>query len=342
MKWYEDTLTDEDIIISSRVRLARNISKYPFAVKMNDNEAESILKAVKDSIINDRTPLGSSFRFYNMNETEENLKLDLMARHLISPGMVKSNHPSGAIVMDDESVSIMVNEEDHIRIQTFAVGDNIEKAYDLADKIDNIMEETLDYAFDEKYGFITSCPTNFGTGLRASYMMHLPCLERTGNIKQIINAVSKYGITVRGLYGEGTEALGSIYQISNQVTLGKSEKEILELLVKVGNIVKEQEIRIRETLIAKDKTSFADMIYRSYGILANAKKISAGEAMEHLSNVRLGFISGVLEKKRPLFPTNSIVIYTQPAVLQMRAGCDLSPDKRDAMRAAYINKMFEN
>lgn len=342
MKWYEDILTDEDIIISSRVRLARNIKKYPFAVKMNDTEAEAVLKAVKESVMNERTPLGNRFSFYNMAETEDNLKLDLMARHLISPDMVKSKRPSGVLVMDDESISIMINEEDHIRIQTFAAGDNIDKAYDLADKIDNMMEETLDYAFDEKYGFITSCPTNFGTGLRASYMMHLPCLEKTGNIKQIINAVSKYGITVRGIYGEGTEALGSIYQISNQVTLGKSEKEILELLKKVGNIVKEQEIRIREMLIAKDKIAFTDRIYRSYGILANAKKISAGEAMEHLSNVRLGILSGLLEKKKPLFPVNSIIVSTQPAVLQMRAGYDLTPDKRDAMRAAYINKMFEN
>ncbi|MBQ2753427.1 MAG: protein arginine kinase, partial [Firmicutes bacterium] len=314
MKWYEDILTDEDIIISSRVRLARNIKKYPFAVKMNDTEAEAVLKAVKESVMNERTPLGNRFSFYNMAETEDNLKLDLMARHLISPDMVKSKRPSGVLVMDDESISIMINEEDHIRIQTFAAGDNIDKAYDLADKIDNMMEETLDYAFDEKYGFITSCPTNFGTGLRASYMMHLPCLEKTGNIKQIINAVSKYGITVRGIYGEGTEALGSIYQISNQVTLGKSEKEILELLKKVGNIVKEQEIRIREMLIAKDKIAFTDRIYRSYGILANAKKISAGEAMEHLSNVRLGILSGLLEKKKPLFPVNSIIVSTQPAV----------------------------
>ena len=342
MKWYEDILTDEDIIISSRVRLARNVSKYPFAIKMEDDEAEAVLKAVKDSVMNERTPLGERFSFYNMNDTEENLKLDLMARHLISPDMVKTKRPSGVLVMDDESISIMINEEDHIRIQTFAPGDNIEKAFDLADKIDSVMEETIDYAFDEKYGYITSCPTNFGTGLRASYMMHLPCLERTGNIKQVINAVSKYGVTVRGIYGEGTEALGSIYQISNQVTLGKSEKEILELLKKVGNIVKEQEIKIREKLIDKDKIAFTDRIYRSYGILANAKKISAGEAMEHLSDVRLGFLSGVLEKKKPPFPINSIIISTQPAVLQMRAGCKLSPDKRDAMRAAYINKMFQN
>ncbi|MBE6008596.1 MAG: protein arginine kinase [Lachnospiraceae bacterium] len=342
MKWYEDILTDEDIIISSRVRLARNIRKYPFAVKMNKNQAEAVLNDIKDSVLNERTPLGSRFKFYNMAETEENLKLDLMARHLISPDLVKTKRESGALVMDDESISIMINEEDHIRIQTFAAGDNIEKAYDLADKIDNIMEETLDYAFDEKYGFITSCPTNFGTGLRVSYMMHLPCLERTGNIKQIINAVSKYGITVRGIYGEGTEASGSIYQISNQVTLGKSEKETLELLKNVGNIVKEQEMKMREALIVKDRIAFADRIYRSYGILVNAKRISASEAMDCLSDVRLGYISGVLEKKRPLFPINSIIISSQPAVLQMRAGSKLSPEKRDAMRAAYINKMFEN
>ncbi len=342
MRWYDDIRTDEDIIISSRVRLARNLKKYPFPLKLDDIKAEEVVKNVKESVINERTPISSRFTFYNMKDIENDFKLDLMARHVISPALVNSDLPSGALVFDDESISVMINEEDHIRIQTFAAGDDIDKAFNLADKIDNIMEETLGFAFDEKYGFITSCPTNFGTGLRASFMMHLPCLEMTGKIKQIAYAVSKYGMTVRGIYGEGSEASGSIYQLSNQVTLGKSEKEIIELLKKVADMVKEQELKIRDLIIKEDKTAFMDRIYRSYGILTNAKKISAEEAMKCLSDARVGYISGILNKKKPDFPINSIMVAIQPAVMKNRTGTELSPGKRDAMRAAYINKMFEN
>ncbi len=341
MKWYEDIKTDEDIIISSRVRLARNLKKYPFAIKLNRIDADLVLKEVKDSIINDRTPLSNRFKFYDMMETNRIDKLDLMERHLISPDLVERQIPSGALVLDDESVSIMINEEDHIRIQTFAAGDDIEKAYDLADKIDNMMGETLDYAFDDKYGFVTSCPTNIGTGLRASFMMHLPCLEKTGNIKRIIQAVSKYGVTVRGIYGEGTEAVGSIYQISNQITLGKSEAEIIDILKKVSNMVKEQEIKMREYLMGKDSLSLEDDIFRAYGILKYSKKISASEAMKHLSAVRLGYLTGVLDKK-PSLPINSIMIEIQPEAIKKKMGGNPTHDKRDAARAAFINRIFEN
>lgn len=340
MKWYENAKTDEDIVISSRVRLARNIKKYPFSIKLTDKDAEAVVNDVKASVMNDRTPLGSRFRYYDMNEVTDGVKMELVEKHLISPDLAEKKRPSGALVLDDDSVSIMVNEEDHIRIQTFAAGDDIEAAYDLADKIDNIMEETLDYAFDDNYGFITSCPTNIGTGLRASYMMHLPCLEKTGNIRKVVQSVSKYGVTVRGIYGEGSDAIGSIYQISNQVTLGKSEEEIINILKKVGNMVKEQELKMRELLINRDKNEFLDKIYRSYGVLANAKKISAEEAFNCLSDVREGYISGVLDKKKPETPIYDIMTAIQPAALQNRIGAELTSDKRDVMRAKFLNKLF--
>lgn len=341
MKWYEDIKTDEDIIISSRVRLARNLRKYPFAAKLSRMDADAVLKEVKDSVLNDRTPLSASFKFYDMMETDRIEKLDLMERHLISPDLVERQIPSGVLVMEDESVSIMINEEDHVRIQTFVAGDNIEAVYDLADKIDNMMGETLDYAFDDKYGFITSCPTNIGTGLRASFMMHLPCHEKTGNIKKLISQVSKYGVTVRGIYGEGSESVGSIYQISNQITLGKSEAEIIEILKKVGNMIKENEIEMRNHILKNDELSFEDEVYRSYGILTNAKKISAAEAMKHLSNVRLGYLSGMLKEEKPKIPVNHIMIEIQPEVMRKKMGTNTTTAKRDAARAAYINKLFE-
>lgn len=340
MKWYEDTKADEDIIISSRVRLARNLKKYPFSMKLNENDAKKVVDEVKSSILNDRTFLGTKFDFYDMTDTAYEKKLDLMERHLISPDMVERNVPSGVLVMDDESVSIMINEEDHIRIQAFAAGDSIEAAYDLADKIDNMMGETLDYAFDEKFGFITACPTNFGTGLRASFMMHLPCLEKTGNIKNIIQSVSKYGMTVRGIYGEGSDSIGAIYQISNQVTLGKSEAEIIDMLKKVCNMVKEQEIKTRDYILSNEKMVILDKIYRSYGILKNAKLISADEAMKHLSMVRLGYITGLLDEKKPSVSLNGMMAAIQPGAIKNRMGANLTSDKRDAMRAAYINKLF--
>jgi Arginine kinase len=263
MKWYEEKIVDDGIVISSRVRLARNIKKYPFPQKISQQQSEKMIEELKGAVINERTPLGSQFKYVEVNKLSANEKRSMMESHIISPVMVDKVQNCGVLIKNDETVSIMLNEEDHIRIQTIFAGENIDKAWDLADKIDNLIEESVEYAFDEGCGYITSCPTNMGTGIRASVMIHVPALEGAGQMQNLVNALGKFGITVRGIYGEGTEPVGCIYQISNQITLGQSEDEIIKNLKNAVNFVKAQEIRFRENLVKNKKltlrTTFSEL-----------------------------------------------------------------------------------
>ena len=229
----------------------------------------------------------------------------------------------------------MINEEDHIRIQAFAAGDSIEAAYDLADKIDNMMGETLDYAFDEKFGYLTACPTNAGTGMRASVMMHLPALVMTGNISRVLQSFSGMGIAVRGMYGEGTNADGALYQISNSITLGLSEQEIIEKLKVVVNKISDMEKQAREMLMNNRKDDFTDKLMRSYGILKYAVKITSQEAKTMLSEVMLAQNMGIIECNGKMTPLE-LMIKSAPSVI---GGKDkLSPDERDKKRAELIRE----
>ncbi|MCI8342380.1 MAG: protein arginine kinase [Firmicutes bacterium] len=339
-KWYEDKAVDSGIVISSRVRLARNIKKYPFPGRMSDDEAKCVIKDVKDSLINERTPLGSQFRFIEVEKLAANEKRILMENHIISPVLMAKSESCGVLIKDDETISIMLNEEDHIRIQTVFPGQQIDNALSLADKIDDLIEESVEYAFSEKSGYITACPTNIGTGLRASFMVHLPALESQNRIVGVVNALGKFGITVRGTYGEGSEAFGSIYQISNQITLGASEEEIVKNIKNAVKFVEEQEMKARDSIIKNSSADFEDKIYRSYGIVTNARKISAREAMAHLSNIREGYITGILktcELEKSLY---SIMIGIQPGNIQngMEDGTDTG--KRDEKRAKYLRESF--
>lgn len=234
----------------------------------------------------------------------------------------------------------MLNEEDHLRIQSVAAGMDIDKAWDLADKIDDLLEESIEYAFDEQYGYLTSCPTNVGTGLRASYMIHIPALEATGQLQYMLQAISKLGMTVRGIYGEGTEALGSIYQISNQITLGQAEEDIIKNLKHITNQIIEQENKIRERFIKEQRMQIEDQLYRSYGILTNARVISGKEAMGLLSDIKLGYAMGLLEKTKPDMNIFQIMVYCQLGNLQKYIGRELSVSERDEARARFIRERF--
>ena len=239
-KWYEESL-DTDIVVSSRIRLARNYKKYPFSVKLSLPQAEKMIEETKKILLEGNTVLSREFEYISVFNNKPVNKRAMMESHVISPELVRKTSPCGVLVRNDESISIMVNEEDHLRIQSMAAGMNLYKAWDLADKIDNVLEESIEYAFDEALGYLTSCPTNVGTGMRASYMLHLPALEWSGQLQNILQAIGKLGFTVRGLYGEGTKAEGSYYQISNQITLGQSESEIIDNLDTVTMQIVEQE-----------------------------------------------------------------------------------------------------
>lgn len=338
-KWYKDSL-DTDIIVSSRIRLARNYKKHPFAVRLASNEAEKMIEETKKAILEGNTVLSREFDYISIFGKNPIDKRAMMESHIISPELVKKASPCGVLLRDDESISIMVNEEDHLRIQSVAPGMDMEKAWDLADKIDNVLEESIEYAFDENIGYLTSCPTNVGTGMRASYMMHLPALEWSGQLQNILHAIGKLGITVRGLYGEGTEAEGSLYQISNQITLGQSEKEIIENLNNITLQIEEQEKQMRERIWKEKQAELKDKIYRSYGILRYARVLNTKEAMSFLSDIKMGFEMGILDEPKPTMSFYEFMMYVQPANLQKRVGTDLNSEERDMKRATFIREHF--
>lgn len=340
-KWYEDKKCGSGIIISSRVRLARNLKKYNFHNKLSAEDAKKMIEEVRNSILESRTVFGEQFRYIEVNTLNENEKASMVEKHIISPELMRSVKPCGVLVKDDETISIMLNEEDHIRIQTVFAGDSIDEAFDIADKIDDLIEESVEYAYSEKFGYLTSCPTNVGTGIRASYMMHLPELERTGQIRNIIQAISKFGITVRGIYGEGSEAMGSMYQVSNQVTMGQSEEDIISNLKKVASIIVQREAELQKRIFEEANDDIEDKVWRAYGILKNARKISAKEAMQMISIIMEGKNMGIKDIPECTDGLIDLIINIQPASLQIGKDTFMLPNDRDRYRAEYIRNRFK-
>lgn len=339
-KWYKDDKCNEGIIISSRVRLARNLKKYNFYNKLSSDDALKMIQDVKSSLLDSRTVFGQQFEYIPINTMNDNEKFSLVEKHVISPELMRNNKPCGVLVKDDETISIMLNEEDHIRIQAISPGDNIDEAFDLADKIDNLIEESVEYAFSEKYGYLTSCPTNVGTGLRASYMMHLPQLEKTGQMRSLVQAIAKFGITVRGIYGEGSDAMGCIYQVSNQVTLGQSEHDIIDNLKRVAAIIVKREIELENNAYKSAPDDIEDKIWRSYGILKAARKITGKEAMQLISNIMEGKNMGVSDIPKFNIQPVELMINIQPASIQVSQNTDMTPLERDRYRAEYIRNII--
>lgn len=332
MIWYNDL--NDGIILSTRIRLARNLDKTPFPAILKKDEKEKITETLSDSIMKSNSTLSKDFKLYNLNEMSPVEKTAMAEEHLISLQMIKSN--DGAVLVNtDKTMSIMLMEEDHIRLQIIKGGYCLDEAFDLADKVDNVMEESLTYAFDEKFGYLTACPTNVGTGLRASVMMHLPALVMTGNITRVLQSFSGVGIAVRGLYGEGTDAEGALYQISNSVTLGLSETEIIEKLKTVVERISEMEKQAREYLMKNRADDLKDKLMRSYGILKYAVKITSKEAKNKLSEVMLAQNMGIIESDGKMTPLE-LIVRTAPSVISGEES--LTPDERDKKRAEFIKE----
>ena len=332
MIWYNDL--NDGIIISTRIRLARNLAREPFPATLPERDRERVKNILSDSILKSNSTLSGDFKLYNLDELTVAEKTAMLEEHLISPQMT-SGKDRAVLVNKNRTMSIMLMEEDHIRLQVIMGGYCLDKAYDLADKVDDVMEESLDYAFDEKFGYLTACPTNAGTGMRASVMMHLPALVMTGNISRVMQSFSGVGIAVRGLYGEGTEAEGCLYQISNSITLGLSEKEIIEKLETVVNKIADMERQARDLLMKNHEDDFSDRLYRSYGTLKYARKITSKEAKSMLSEVMLGQNMGIINCDGKMTPLE-LMIKTAPAVLSGKDA--LSPDERDKKRAELIRE----
>ncbi|PTQ51284.1 MAG: putative ATP:guanido phosphotransferase YacI [Brockia lithotrophica] len=326
--------SEGDVAVSSRVRLARNLREFSFPTAMRTRDAQAVLARVESALAS--FPDAAHYVRIRMGEIPPFARGILVEKHLTSP--LLAENPWGAVVVrDDEAVSLMVNEEDHLRLQAFAAGLALHEAYREADRVDDLLAEHLDIAFDPRYGFLTACPTNVGTGMRASVMLHLPALALTRTLGQVVEAVQKVGLVVRGIYGEGTEAEGNLYQISNQVTLGLSEGELLENLLGIARQVIEQERRARDALLREDRVALEDRIYRSYGILTSARRIATREAMERVSDVLLGVHLGLVRGIPPR-ALRELWVMIRPNFLQYAFGESLGPAERDERRAVLIRR----
>ena len=335
--WMHEEGPDSDIVLSSRIRLARNFTNTTFPIIAKKEELEHILEFFKEHYATRSFQQYKDFEFIPINDLSRIEKRLLVEKHLISPYMIKHVRPSAVMISKNEQVSIMVNEEDHIRLQMYLPGFQLEETLQRANELDDWLEEHIDYAFDEKRGYLTSCPTNVGTGMRASVMMHLPALVLTRQINHMIPAINQVGLVVRGIYGEGSEAIGNLFQVSNQITLGKSESDIVEDLGSIVQQLIKQEKRARATLVEQTGMRLEDKVFRSYGTLKYSRILESKEAARCLSNVRLGIdlqmikgISGQI--------LNELMILTQPGFLQKYAERILTPQERDILRAELIRE----
>lgn len=332
MSWYLEDGKDSDIVISSRIRIARNISGKQFANRASDEELKEVLNIVKKANVNPK------LHFIKLEDLDELMQNSLVEKHIISRDLLNAKY-AGILLNDAEDVSVMINEEDHLRIQVMKAGFNLDEALKEAVDIDEELASKMNFAYDEKYGFLTACPTNLGTGLRASIMLHLPALRLTGKIEKVLEIINKVNINVRGLYGEGTDAIGDLYQISNKISLGVTEEEIIENLKAIVKKVIEQERKAREYL--KNNIETEDKIYRKFGNLVYAKRISYSECAKLISIVRMGVNMGII-KEINNEKLKKINILTKPATLQKYLKKDLEAQERDVERAKIIKQIIEN
>lgn len=336
LNWYLQNGKESDVVVSSRIRLARNLSNFPFVIKQTKESKNKLEETIKEIV----PSLGYNLRFVKLQDMDEITKMSLLEKHLVSPNFVMNKENTGAMLInDDENISVMINEEDHLRIQVMTAGLDIENLMNFCTELDEKIGKLLPYAYNEKYGFLTSCPTNVGTGLRASVMVHLPGLEKTGNINKILEVINNFGMNIRGIYGEGSKAAANMYQISNKQTLGISEAEIVKNLKLITEKIIEQE-RLARKILARDSIELEDKVYRAYGVLTNAKKISSEEARDLLSEVKLGTDLGIIQELTDL-KVKKLELYTKPANLQKYLSKQIGSYERDIKRAEVIKQIIE-
>lgn len=328
--WWIENESDKTAV-STRIRLARNLSDMPFPSVMTDSQRAELMERVQRVIAESATPFAKNLKFIDMADVPENEIGAMVERHIISPGFAASGKKRAIILSQDESISIMVGEEDHIRIQVLKAGLCLEEAYDIAEQLDSLLHAELHFAFDPQLGYLTECPTNLGTGLRASVMLHLPVCEQRGEISSLSEAIGKMGLTVRGMFGEGSGASAAFYQISNQITLGISEKTAIEnLKIIIGQIIR-KEHEAGQTL---EPIRAEDMCYRALGTLKGCRILSTKEMMGLLSLIKLGRTAGIIKED---INAVRLMIEGQPHMLMKKYG-EMSPEERDIKRASFIRE----
>jgi protein arginine kinase len=340
--WLDASGDYPDIVLSTRVRLARNLQGHAFGPRARVNDREAVLGRVR--AVSDRVTSLKGCAFIDLSAVDGRTRKLLLERRIVSRDHLGDNgkgpqRGTAVALSSREPVSIMVNEEDHLRLQVLVSGLRLKEAWSQADRLDEELGQALPYAYHHEFGFLTSCPTNVGTGLRASVLVHLPGLVLTKEISKVLHGLGQVGLTFRGLYGEGSEVVGNFFQISNQTTLGKSEEDLVDHLDRIVRQVIHYENHARQVLLRDARAVTEDKIWRAYGLLRFARSLSFEELMNLLSGVRLGASLKLLQRLR-VYTLNKLMIFTQPAHLEEAAGRDLPPAEGDAHRAAYVRRIL--
>jgi protein arginine kinase len=329
--------TKSAVVLTTRIRLARNLARHPFPGWAKDPQRREVLGACLQAVASlAQMKRGLAIQVGDLSDLEKQI---LVERHLISRELGHNKHGAGVVISRDQSQVVMINEEDHLRLQVMRAGFQFKKVWNAINSLDTDLEDHLDFAFSPKLGYLTACPTNLGTGIRASAMMHLPALVISNQMEKVVRAVNQLGMAVRGLFGEGSDASGSIFQISNQTTLGETEEAIIKHLQSVLNTIIEQELNARDKILEADAAKLHDKIGRAYGILQHGHVLSSGEAMNLLSLVRLGIDLEVFpDTDRSV--VDRLFIECQPGHIQHAAKGTFEPGKRDLLRAEHLRSEF--
>lgn len=336
MSWYTEKGPVNDIVSSSRVRLARNIKGYPFPHLLSDSMAEDLILEVHAALISAHENFAKDYTLYKMQTTNPIFKQTLIEKHLISRELAGTTRNCAVLINQAETISIMINEEDHLRIQSILPGSNAEEAIELSRKISDLLSEKLEFSKSDKFGYLTACPSNVGTGIRISAMLHLPALSMSGSMNALLNSVGRAGMTVRGMYGEGTTAVGSFYQLSNQVTLGLTEQDILKKFQSVLEQMIDFERKTRASLLSSNEAAIKNRCLRSYGNLKYSWSITSEELINFLSDVRLGVSLGIISLD--IDKLNYLMVSTQPSCL-IQNGIT-SATQRDIKRAQMVAEVI--
>jgi len=332
-EWLRGVGPESDVVMSSRIRLARNLADFPFIRRCTDIDRANIESTVCDRM--KRQSRLASLEYVSVAELETVDRQFLVERQLISRELAEAEGARTVAIDPDERMSVMINEEDHLRIQVMKSGFDVSEAWNQINELDDLIENQVNYAYSDKLGYLTACPTNVGTGMRVSVMMHLPALVITDQIEKVFRSLARLNLVVRGMYGEGTQAMGDFYQISNQLTLGKTEEDLVARVAEVVPVVVSYERKAREHLVSENQHDLFDQVSRAYGTLQSAQQISSEETMQLLSRVRMGVNLGLIGDVE--LPTvNKLFIHTQPAHLQKLARGPLTSNQRNIERANYL------
>ena len=338
-EWLSGDGPHAELVLSTRVRLARNLTSVPFTHRARDEQLQGVLSSVANAA--DRSNVFHDGLLLRMTEMPPLDRQILVERHLVSHELGDGARPRGLMIAPDQRLTLMINEEDHLRLQAMASGFQLAEGWTLADAADDELDQSLDFAFSEEIGYLTSCPTNAGTGLRASVLVHLPALVLLDQIQKVLKSIMQVGLNVRGFWGEHSEVMGNLFQISNQTTLGRSERESIETLERVTRQILEHEERARERMLRDARVQIEDKVWRAYGSLRYCRSIQSREVINLCSAVRLGVALG-LPGLCPLQVVNELLVLTQPAHLQHRAGGELTPAERNVYRAQLVRERLES